>query len=170
VHCIETHSKRLLLRLSVAAALAALVAGCGSPPAPAPTPGRAPSAAPAPAPRSGAANLSAPTANRSWDDFKLQAARRLVAAHPNASYTSKPPEPLLAVPVIETELNADGSVRSIRVMREPTQAKDTSQLAIDAIRRAAPYGDMSRVPKPWKYVEVFLFDDERRFKPRTLDN
>jgi hypothetical protein len=35
--------------------------------------------------------------------------------------------------------------------------------------RAAPYGAMSRLPRPWKFVEVFLFDDERRFKPRTLD-
>jgi hypothetical protein len=28
---------------------------------------------------------------------------------------------------------------------------------------------VSRLPKPWKYIETFLFDDERRFKPVTLD-
>jgi hypothetical protein len=28
---------------------------------------------------------------------------------------------------------------------------------------------VSRLPRPWKIVEVFLFDDNRRFKPRTLD-
>jgi hypothetical protein len=28
---------------------------------------------------------------------------------------------------------------------------------------------MSRLPRPWKFAEVFLFDDDRRFKPRTLD-
>ncbi|KAI1696427.1 hypothetical protein Ddc_20438 [Ditylenchus destructor] len=33
-----------------------------------------------------------------------------------------------------------------------------------------PYGDLSRLPKPWKFAEVFLFDDDRRFKPRTLDD
>jgi hypothetical protein len=38
------------------------------------------------------------------------------------------------------------------------------------VRRAAPYGDVSRVPKPWKFVETFLFDEHRKFKPRTLDN
>ena len=44
------------------------------------------------------------------------------------------------------------------------------QIATDAIRRAAPYGDVSRLPKPWKFTETFLFDDARRFTPRTLDD
>ena len=66
-------------------------------------------------------------------------------------------------------LNADGSVRHIGVMRRPTQATDTIQIAIDAIRRAAPFGDVTHVARPWKFTEVFLFDDERRFKPRILD-
>jgi len=37
------------------------------------------------------------------------------------------------------------------------------------VRRAAPFGDVTHVPKPWKFTEVFLFDDDRRFKPRVLD-
>jgi hypothetical protein len=28
---------------------------------------------------------------------------------------------------------------------------------------------MKHLKKPWKFAEVFLFDDNRRFKPRTLD-
>jgi hypothetical protein len=55
------------------------------------------------------------------------------------------------------------------VLRTPTQARDTIELAKAAVMRAAPYGAMSRLPRPWKFVEVFLFDDQRRFKPRTLD-
>ena len=43
------------------------------------------------------------------------------------------------------------------------------QIAIDAVRRAAPFGDVSRLPKPWKFTETFLFNDDRKFKPRTLD-
>ncbi len=144
-------------------------------------PAPAPAAAPAPAPAAPAValpplpgprvNLPAPAAARNWDDFKLQAARRLVQAHPGTSFTGAPPEMMFGIPVIETELNADGSVKSIEVVRAPAdpQARDTVQLAMDAIRRAAPYGDMSRVPKPWKWTEVFLFNDKRQFKPRTLD-
>jgi outer membrane biosynthesis protein TonB len=71
--------------------------------------------------------------------------------------------------VLEIELNADGSVKRIEVLRYPRQAKDTTQLAIDAVRRAGPFGDVSRVPKPWRFTETFLFNDDRKFKPRTLE-
>jgi hypothetical protein len=67
------------------------------------------------------------------------------------------------------ELNADGSIRKIEVLREPRQAKETLKIAVDAVRRAAPFGDVSRLPRPWKFAETFLFDDSRKFKPRTLD-
>jgi hypothetical protein len=79
------------------------------------------------------------------------------------------PDVLLAIPVLEIELNADGSVRRIEVLRKPGQAPDTVKLAVDAVRRAAPFGDVSRLPRPWKFAETFLFNDERKFKPRTLD-
>ena len=97
------------------------------------------------------------------------AALRMVAANRGGTYIGEVPEPLLAVPVLEIELNADGSIRRIQVSRHPSQATDTVQLAIDAVRRAAPFGDISHLPKPWRWSEVFLFDAERRFKPRTLD-
>ena len=106
---------------------------------------------------------------RDWTEYRLQAALKMVAANPGRSYTGPVPEPLLAIPVLEIELNADGSVRHITVLREPREVKDTIQLAIDAVKRAAPFGDVTRLPKPWKFTEVFLFDDERRFKPRALD-
>ncbi len=113
--------------------------------------------------------LPAPLPNQTVIALKTQAAQRLLDAHPDSSYRGKPPEPLLAIPVLEIELQADGSIRAIKVLREPRQAKDTIQLAIDAVRRAAPFGDVSQLKKPWNFVEVFLFDDERRFKPATLD-
>ena len=138
-----------------------------APAAPAAVPPVAPAAPAAPAPRY--IKLPPPPASRSWDELRLTAARRLVAAHPDTSYMGQPPEPLLGIPVLEVELNADGSVRSIKVVREPREAKETIQMAIDAVHRAAPYGDVSRLPRPWRFVEVFLFDDDHRFKPATLD-
>ncbi len=106
---------------------------------------------------------------RAWDDYKVQVGRRLVAANPNATYTGAVPEPLLAIPVLEVELNGDGSVRRIQVQRQPSQAGDTVQLAISAVQRAAPFGDVSHLPKPWRFSEAFLFRDDRRFKPRSID-
>jgi hypothetical protein len=92
-----------------------------------------------------------------------------MAANANMVYDGVPPEPLLAIPVLEIRLNSDGSLAGIDVQRKPRQALDTIQLAIDAVRRAAPFGAVGHLPKPWRFTEVFLFDDNRRFKPRSLD-
>jgi hypothetical protein len=113
--------------------------------------------------------LPPPPAPRNTSELREQVARRLVAAHPDTSYTARAPDRLLAIPVLEIELNADGSVRRIEVLRRPSTGDESIALAIAAVRRAAPYGDVSRLPKPWKVVETFLFDDALRFKPRTLD-
>jgi len=109
------------------------------------------------------------SSSRGWDEYRVEIGRRLIAANPTATYTGLVPEPLLAIPVLEIDLNRDGSVRNIRVQRQPSQAQDTVQLAIDAVRRAAPFGDVSHLPQPWRVSEVFLFRDDRRFKPRSLD-
>lgn len=116
-----------------------------------------------------AIHLPAPGPVRSWTELRHQAALRLMAANPQTTYVDEVPDVLLAIPVLEIELNGDGSIRRIEVLRKPGQALDTVQLATDALRRAAPFGDVSHLPKPWRFTETFLFDAERRFKPRTLD-
>lgn len=146
-----------------------LIAGCSSSPPPAPV-----AAAPASAKAAGAGTaapmrLPPPGPVGTWAELRLQAAHRLVAANPNGTYLGEVTEPLLGIPVLEIELNGDGSVRQIVFLRHPREAKDTSQLAADAVRRAAPFGDVSRLQKPWRFTETFLFNHERKFKPRTLD-
>ncbi|MEO8155099.1 MAG: hypothetical protein ABI605_18685 [Rhizobacter sp.] len=110
---------------------------------------------------------ASPTKN--WNEFKLQAAKRMVAANPTTTHTGKPQQMLLAAPVLLVELNADGSIKNVDILRRPSQAPETTQMAIDAVKRAAPFGDVSRLPKPWSFTETFLFNDDKRFKPRTLD-
>lgn len=174
MHCIDMNASARSVSATRWVAMGSLalslgLAGCGSaPPAPAPGPVAAPAPAAAAAPSS-SGKLSAPTASRNWNEFKLQAAKRMVAANPNGTYTGKPQQMLLAIPVLEMELNADGSIKNIDVMRRPSQAPETTQMAIDAVKRAAPFGDVSKLPKPWKFAEAFLFNDDKRFKPRTLD-
>ncbi len=80
-----------------------------------------------------------------------------------------PPARVGAIPVRVIAPAHHGRVRDIRVLRYPKQALDTTKLAVEAVRRAAPYGDMTHLSQPWKFTEVFLFNDERRFMPRTLD-
>ncbi|MDE2095452.1 MAG: hypothetical protein KGL99_14030 [Burkholderiales bacterium] len=152
-----------------------LIAGCSSPVPPPPKPTAATNPGPTiprvstPAPTASSLRLPPPGPVRNWGEVRLQAAHRLVAANPGGTYTGHVPEPLLAIPVLEIELNGDGSIRRINVLRHPSQANDTTQLAIDAVQRSAPFGDVSRLPKPWRFTETFLFDDDRKFKPRTLD-
>ena len=139
----------------------------------APAPARPNVAAPpvatvVPAPEKGRP-LPAPATKRSWPEVRRQAAERLVAANPDITYTGRVPDQLLAIPVLEIELNRDGSVRKVEILREPREAKDTLKIAVAAVQRAAPFGDVSHLPRPWKFVETFLFDENRKFKPRTLD-
>ena len=136
---------------------------------PVPAPGPAAPAAPAAPAQPSPAPSPAARPARSWDEYRIQAAHRLVQANAGRTYMSKPPEPLLAIPVLEIELAANGSIVSIHVQRRPRQALDTVQLAIDAVRRAAPFGPVGHLPRPWRFTEVFLFDDDRRFKPMSLD-
>ena len=153
-----------------------LIAGCTSAPpsseyqatSPVP-PATATVAAVTPGATAARVRLPPPGPVRSWAEVRVQAARRLVAANPDSTYIGAVPEPLLGIPVLEIELNADGSVRRIVFLRHAREAKDTSQLAADAVHRAAPFGDVSRLPKPWRFTETFLFDHDRKFKPRTLD-
>lgn len=162
-------------RLRSALAGLALIAGCS---APAPKPGPAlvaPSPAPVSAQEAGAARparvarLPPPLPVSNHRELSTQAAMRMLAANPEATYSGEVLEPLLAIPVLEIELNADGSIRHIVKLRMPTQAQDTAELAAEAVRRAAPFGDVSHLPRPWRFTETFLFNYERKFKPRTLD-
>jgi len=181
VPCIETKQRRRatrsFVRPALVAALALSVVACTGPADRGPgeavrgsSPQAAAPAVVAAAPSAEAKRaLAAPKVGRNWAEVRQQAAERLVAANPDITYLGRVPDQLLAIPVLEVELNGDGSVRRIEILREPREAKDTTKIAVDALRRAAPFGDVSRLPKPWKFTETFLFDDARKFKPRTLD-
>jgi hypothetical protein len=185
VPCIDRRWRLLAIPASLSVAAAAwIVAGCAGSSGEAPGDARGgvpptvqpaaatplPTVSESPTASRSRATLPAPGPVRSWTEVRRQAAERMVAANPNITYTGKVPEILFAIPVLEIELNADGSVRNIEVLRPPRQATDTLQIAADAVRRAGPFGNVSRLPQPWKFVETFLFDDQRKFKPRTLDH
>ena len=178
------HSTEQRYALWLATGLVAVLSGCTSsvslapvppaPPAPRVEPARsapapAPSTAPAPRVAQGP-QLDPPKTPRNLEELHHQAALRVVAANPGHTYMGKPQDILLAIPVLKVEVNANGSIKHITVMREPGQAPETVQIAMDAVRRAAPFGDVSRLPKPWQFIETFLFNDDHRFKPRSLDD
>ncbi|URI07409.1 hypothetical protein MW290_01965 [Aquincola tertiaricarbonis] len=172
MHCIDTVPRGRGLGAALAALAAALlVAGCGTS-VPLGRPGSGGGGivtAPTRSPELSSQPAVARKQARDWAEYKLHAAQRLAEANPDLVYMTEVQQPLLAIPVLEIELNADGSVRHIKVARRPGQAVDTIDIAIAAVQRAAPFGDVRHLPKPWVYSEVFLFNDARKFKPRLLD-
>ena len=132
------------------------------------SPARHPPAAPGGVSAKGPPRRAA-QASPDWDDYRRRAAERMVALNPDSTFGGPVPEPLLAIPVLQIELNGDGSVRRIEVLRQPGQAVDTVQLAMAAVRRAAPFAPVSHLARPWVFTETFLFNEQRRFKPRSLD-
>lgn len=153
-----------------------VLAGCAAAPrAPAPAPPSAPVAVPAPLPSPAVVaapkppGMPPPKAVRTQEELRRQAAERLVMANPDGTFMTQAPTHLLTLVVLEVEVKADGSVRRVNVLRKPRFAPETLQLAIDAIHRAAPFGDVRRMPAPWKFTETFLFEEDRRFKPLTLN-
>ena len=128
---------------------------------------------PPPKPKPAAAQKApaAPAVPRNMDEFKKAAARKMLAANPDVTYGGKPQQMNFGIPILEIELNDDATVKNISVVRPPANdaAAGTVDIAMAAIRKAAPYGDISKLPKPVKWTEVFLFNDQKKFKPRSLE-
>ena len=156
-----------VLLAALGAVVAAVMGGCAEKPKQPVAEPPPPAARPAPPVAPPPPRAEAPA--RTGEHYRVRVGRRIAEANAAGVYLDTPPDILLAIPVLEIELNADGSVRRIEVLRDPRQAKDTTQLAVEAVRRAAPFGSVAHLPKPWKFPETFLFRDDRKFKPRSLD-
>nr|WP_279343667.1 hypothetical protein [Variovorax terrae] len=140
------------------------LAGCVSTPLPPERP------APGPASLPPGASLPPPPTSlaRSWDEYRLRAARRILQTSGSEAFAGQLPEVLQAIPVLQVQLNQDGSVRRIDVMRSPQFAPETIEMAANAIRRAAPFGPVAHLPHPWQFNETFLYNDDLKFQIRSL--
>ena len=105
---------------------------------------------------------------RDWDEFKQRAAERVVLANPGKSFSGALPDQLRSIPVLLVELNRDGSVRHVSVLRKPKFSPESQAMAMEAIRRAGPFESVAHLPQPWQYSETFLYNDDLKFQLRTL--
>jgi hypothetical protein len=137
-----------------------LLAGCASS---VPLPPAAQPASSAGVPASAAADAA-----RAWDEYKLRAARRIHATSGGETFDGPLPDPLQSIPVLQVRLNRDGSVREIVVQRTPGQSPETVDMASRAIRRAAPFEPVAKLPPPWQFSETFLYNQDLKFQLRTL--
>ncbi|RYF40340.1 MAG: hypothetical protein EOO25_12825 [Comamonadaceae bacterium] len=112
----------------------------------------------------------APEPARNWDEYKLRAARKIArdAAGAGETFAGALPEPLQSIPVLQVQLNRDGSVRHIAVLRTPKFVPGTVEMAKKAIRRAAPFEAVGALPPPWQFNETFLYNEDLKFQLRSL--
>ncbi len=108
------------------------------------------------------------TSVSSWQAYRLRAAQRITQANAQASFSGPVPEPLASIPVLQVQLNADGSVRAIEVLRVPKFEPQTVAMAKAAVMRAAPFGPVGNLPRPWQFNETFLYNDALKFQLRSL--
>ncbi len=155
-------------KTGVAIAALAWLAGCSTPP-----PSRAP--APAPVARAPAPAVAAPVppANRNVSQasnekaYRHDGARAIYAAYPDSIYKGKLPPLLYAIAVVETELDANGNVRDVRMVRAPSHAPEVTAKIRELIRKASPLPAPARLGAT-KYTDVWLFDKSGKFQLDTL--
>ncbi len=100
--------------------------------------------------------------------YRIQTAKKIMQSNSAVTFAGSLPDPLASIPVIEISLNADGSIRGLDVRRTPRFYPETAQIAMAAIRRAAPFGSVAHLPQPWIFNETFLFNDDLKFQLHSL--
>ncbi len=145
-------------------AAVAWLAGCSSPlPAPAPAPRPPVAGAPAPAPGAPARSSQASTEKA----YRVDAARVIYAAHADHIFKGKLPPMLYAIAVVETEVDARGHVRSVRMLRAPSHAPEVTARVREMIQTASPLPAPVRLGTV-RYVDTWLVDKSGKFQLDTL--
>ena len=160
--------------LSLAAGMAALIAGCTSTPLPPPvtpvlifTPPAPLEPAPAPgvvAPPMQDAMASSASTPR---DYRRDAASHLYGKNKNRIYKGIMPPLLYAIGVLQVEVDGKGRVTSLSWMRAPKHAPEVIAEIERTVRQAAPYpmpAHMGRVT----YTDTWLWHKSGLFQLDTL--
>ena len=99
-------------------------------------------------------------------EYKRDAARHLYAAYPMRIFKGKMPPLLYGVAIVETDVEADGSVTDVR-MRRPPGAAEVGPWIAQMIRKAAPFPAPGRIGKA-TYVDIWLVHKGGNFQLDTL--
>ena len=169
---IAGHPFRCSIAWMAAAALAAASGGCAW------WPGSSGAATTVAAPAQGAAPITAvpkpaPQAS-SVSAYRQALAQHIRSASADQAFEGVPPNPLYAIVVLTWQVDGEGKVTGLRVLRGAPHAPATDKLALESVRRA------QTLPKPSSAVlrqgggkrltvlETWLFKDAKHFQLRTL--
>ena len=99
-------------------------------------------------------------------EYRSDGARHLYAAYGKQIHKGKMPPLLYGIAIIETEIAADGAVKSVRVVRQPAAA-EVGPWAVEMIKKASPFPPPARMGEV-RYTEIWLVDKSGRFQLDTL--
>lgn len=99
--------------------------------------------------------------------YRKDGARHIYATYARDIYKGKLPPLVHAIVVTETELDAQGNVRSVQMIRVPTHAPDVTERVRKLIHAASPLPAPRRMGGT-RYFEVWLVDKSGRFQLDTL--
>lgn len=148
-----THRRRLLLRRTLALVAAGLLSIAHG--------------APAQAQQAGALVAAAAPGASPTSGYRGSAARHIYATYAASIYHGMLPPLVHAIVVVETDVDGQGNVRSVRPVRSPSHAPEVTDDVRRLILRASPF------PAPGgadgaRFTEVWLVDHSGRFQLHTL--
>ena len=153
-----------------ATSIAVFLAGCASSPMPSSSSPTSMPGAPAASRPGGVieSNRNVLPTVSSWAEYRRRAAQLIMAVNAESVVQGALQEPLLGIPVVQVQLNADGSIRFVDTLRASKVAPETTNPALAAIRKVGNFGPVSNLPPPWQFTETFLYNDGMRFQLRTV--
>ncbi len=108
------------------------------------------------------------SANDVEQEYRIDAARHLYQCYPMRVFRGKLPPLLYGVMMVETELDAQGQVVSVNVVRKPA-ADEVAPWVLAMIRRAAPFPKPVRFPGGTiRFTETFFVDKSGLFQTFSL--
>jgi hypothetical protein len=111
--------------------------------------------------------MTAPSQAANAGDYRLDAARHLYAIYPAQVLHGMVPPLVHAIVVTETEVDAQGKVLQVRVLRAPAAASNVTPWVVALIRKASPLPPPAHIGRV-KVVETWLVDRSGQFQVRTL--
>ncbi|MBX3607295.1 MAG: hypothetical protein KF788_18590 [Piscinibacter sp.] len=110
-----------------------------------------------------------PVASQATDAkaYRVDGARHIYAKYADRIYKGKLPPLIHAIVIAEVELDAQGNVRNVQMVRVPSHAPDVVVRVREMIRQASPLPAPTRLGGT-RYLDVWLVDKSGRFQLDTL--
>jgi hypothetical protein len=101
-------------------------------------------------------------------EYRIDAARHLYTRYPGRIFKGKLPPLVYSVMVVETEIDAQGQVQAVNVIRKPAAA-EVQPWIVSMIRQAAPFPAPVKLPGGTvRYLDIWLVDKSGLFQVDTL--